>query len=115
MDDKEPENYQFANLEGENLAGGPSLRTLLLVLLAIIVAAGGVAAWYFELGVSSQVKRERYVKSARQSFSRGRFNEAILAYRNATEADPQIDLSTVLYSSGATDIRIQLSDTDLTA
>jgi len=88
MDDREPENYQSENLEGEHLTGGPSLKTLLLVLLAVVVVAGGAAAWYLELGVSSEVKRERFVKSARESLSRGRVNEAIIAYRNATDADP---------------------------
>src|SRR5258706_2911729 len=89
MSEKETETYVEQNLEGEYLTGGPSLKSLLFVLLAIVVVVGGVAAWYLEIGVSSQVKRERFVIAAHESLSRGKLNEAIIALRNATDADPR--------------------------
>jgi tetratricopeptide (TPR) repeat protein len=89
MSEKETESYVTANLEGEHLTGGPSLKTLLLVLLAVVVVAGGVAAWFLEVGVSPQVKRERFVNQARASLSQGKLSEAIIALRNATDADPR--------------------------
>ncbi len=88
MSEKDTETYLEQNLEGEHLIGGPSLKSLLLVLLAVFVVAGGVAAWYLEIGVSPQIKRDRFVKAAQESLTRGKINEAIIALRNASEADP---------------------------
>src|SRR4030095_16652610 len=52
------------------------------------MAAGGALAWYFELGVSSEVKRQRFIKSAHESLRQGKIPEAIAALTNPAEADP---------------------------
>ena len=74
--------------DAEGPVGEYSLRRVLLILCLVIVAIGGTAAWYFELGVSSQAKRERLVTSARESLSRDKVHEAIIALMNAVGADP---------------------------
>src|SRR4030095_6621987 len=63
-------------------------RRLLIVCLLIVLSSGCAAAWYFELGVSSEVKRQRFIKSAHESLSQGKIHEAITALTNASEADP---------------------------
>ncbi len=68
--------------------GGNSVRRVLLTLCLVFVAIGGTAAWYFELGVSSQAKREHFVTSARESLSRDNVHEAIIALMSAVGADP---------------------------
>jgi len=98
MSEKETESYATANLEGEHLTGGPSLKTLLLSLAAVLIVAAAFAAWFFELGVSPQVKRARYLKAAHESLSRGKIDEAIIALRNATDADPRS--ATTFYEVG---------------
>jgi putative PEP-CTERM system TPR-repeat lipoprotein len=74
--------------DAEGPVGEYPVRRVLCILCLVIVAIGGAAAWYFELGVSSQTKRERFVKSARESLSRNQLREAVTALLNAVDADP---------------------------
>jgi hypothetical protein len=65
--------------DAEGPVGEYSMRTVLLILCLAILVIGGTAAWYFELGVSSQAKRERFVTFARESLGRDKVHEAIIA------------------------------------
>jgi hypothetical protein len=59
MSEKETQSYATANLEGEHLTGA-FIKTLLLVLLAVVVVAGGVGAWLRTLPLEKTVTRRGF-------------------------------------------------------
>src|SRR5215813_12267524 len=60
-----------------------------LVLGVVLLAVVGVAGfYYFQIGVSPEVKRDRYVKKARDYMSQSHVNEAIIELKNALKSDP---------------------------
>jgi tetratricopeptide (TPR) repeat protein len=61
-------------------------KWILLVLLLVLFGAGG--AYYFEIGVSPQVKRERYLAKAKAFAEGAKINEAVIEYKNALKVDP---------------------------
>src|SRR5574341_1426625 len=58
------------------------------ILVLLVVLAGGAAAYYLEIGVSAQTKRERFIAKAKSYISSNKINEAVIEYKNALKVDP---------------------------
>lgn len=59
-----------------------------LVLGFILVAIGGGIAYVFDIGVSVQTKRERFVTKAKAFVEAKKDSEAVIEYKNALKVDP---------------------------
>ena len=60
-------------------------RIVISVVLLVVI---GLAAFYFEIGVSAAVKRDRALSSAKSYLEKGKVDEAIIELKNALKADP---------------------------
>src|SRR5215470_19555161 len=56
--------------------------------VGLLVALGLFGFYYFQIGVSPEVKRDRYVKKAKEYMSQSKVNEAIIELKNALKSDP---------------------------
>ena len=61
------------------------MRKIILGVVALLVLGGGILA-YSRLGGSPEVKRERALKKAKEYMAQAKVNEAIIEYKNASEA-----------------------------
>lgn len=59
-----------------------------LVAGLLLILVGGGAGYYFELGVSPQTKRDRFLEKAKNFAAIGKTNEAVIEYKNALKVDP---------------------------
>ena len=80
--------HDIPRTDAEVPVGKYPVRRVLRILCLVIVVIGGAAAWYFQLGVSSQVKHKRFVTAARESLKRDKLQEAVAAFTKAINADP---------------------------
>src|ERR1041384_5148916 len=60
----------------------------LVLGVSLLVILGLASFYYFQIGVSPEVKRERHLKKAREYMSQSQTNEAIIELKNALKADP---------------------------
>ena len=60
----------------------------LVVMVLLLLVVGGGAAYYFEIGVSPQTKRDRFLEKAKSFAASGKTNEAVIEYKNALKVDP---------------------------
>ena len=60
----------------------------LVLGMGLLVALGLAGFYYFQIGVSPEVKRDRHVKRAKEYMSQSHVNEAIIELKNALKADP---------------------------
>ncbi len=61
------------------------MKRVLLSVCALL-AVGLVMAFYFQPSV--EVKRDRYLKRAREYVNKAKVNEAVIEFKNALKADP---------------------------
>src|SRR5215467_5384814 len=61
----------------------------LILGVGLVVILGFLSFYYFQIGVSPEVKRDRYVKRAREYMSQSKVNEAIIEFKNALKSDPR--------------------------
>src|SRR5262245_10891083 len=59
-----------------------------MIFVLLLAVVGGAAAYYLEIGVSAQTKRERFIAKAKHYASNNRINEAVIEYKNALKVDP---------------------------
>ena len=60
----------------------------LVMGITLLVVLGLASFYYFQIGVSPEVKRERHLKKAQEYMDRSQTNEAIIELKNALKADP---------------------------
>lgn len=80
------------------------MRRLLILGFVLAVLGGGTYA-YLQFGGSPEVKRERYLKKAREYRQQSKLTDAIVEFRNAVKADPRsaearLELATSLLNRG---------------
>src|SRR5574341_501582 len=76
------------------------------ILGLLVIFVGGAAAYYLEIGVSSQTRRERFVAKAKSHAANNKVNEAVIEYKNALKVDPthaetHYELAMLLLRQGA--------------
>ena len=58
------------------------------ILGFLVIFMGGGIAYYLDVGVSTQTKRERFVAKAKAFLVAKKDNEAVIEYKNALKIDP---------------------------
>ena len=68
--------------------GQEGLMKKWFVLGFLVILIGGGVAYFFDIGVSAQTKRERFVTKAKSYLEANKANEAVIEYKNALKVDP---------------------------
>jgi Flp pilus assembly protein TadD len=63
------------------------MKKLIVPSILLLLAIAG-AAYYFELGVSRETKRDRYLANAKAYIEAAKPKEAIIELKNALKSDP---------------------------